>query len=114
LQAKGLFGFVSNAISHQNCRFEVTFNQPGNREPVPAVHLKAQGKYPAETYPLYQDASGTSVCGTVRSERPCRTHAPHHPAASSAEHARTRARTCRPITLRGVSCAAFTTHHVAM
>lgn len=66
VQGKRLFGFVSNAISHQNCRFEVTFNQPGGQEPVPAIHLKAQGKYPAEAYPLYQDASGSSVCGTVR------------------------------------------------
>ena len=69
MQGKGLFGFVSNAISHQNCRFEVTFTQPGSQEPVPAIHLKAQGKYPAEAYPLYHDASGSSVCGTVRPPR---------------------------------------------
>jgi hypothetical protein len=74
LQAKSLFGFVTNAVSNHSCKLEVVFTKPDGEEPLEHVKLKAQGKHAAEELPLFQDNSGGRVCGQVRPAQLCTVH----------------------------------------
>lgn len=65
LQGKGLLGFVSNAVGHNNSRIEVEFTHPDTNETVPTIRLKAQGQHAAEEMPLYVITENTKVCGKV-------------------------------------------------
>ena len=66
VQAKGLFGFVSNAVHNPTCRIEVAFTKPGSETPVDTIQLKAQGQHPAEEVPLIQNNTGGELCGQVK------------------------------------------------
>lgn len=65
LQGKGLLGFVSNAVGHNNSRIQVEFKHPETNETVPTVRLKAQGQHAAEEMPLYVITDNTKICGQV-------------------------------------------------
>ena len=66
MQAKGIFGLVSNAVSNQTCSIEVLFTKPGSNTPMDTVSLRAQGKMGEQVMPLYEDASGQPITGHVR------------------------------------------------
>lgn len=65
LKGKGLLGFVSNAVGHNNSRIEVEFTHPDTNETVPMIRLKAQGQHAAEEMPLYVISENTKICGQV-------------------------------------------------
>jgi hypothetical protein len=76
LQAKGIFGFVSNAVSNNSCALEVVFTKSDKGRPLDTIRLKALGKHSSEELPLLEDATGHQVCGQVRSVSPYLTSSP--------------------------------------
>ena len=67
MQGKGLFGFVSKAVSNSSCKLEVVFTKPDGETPMDVISLKAQGRHPAEELSLFSDQTGNQVCGKARS-----------------------------------------------